>query len=206
MTFLFSSGGGVTTGTGAPSSTPSAVGDRYYDTTNKDWYEAVGTASSADWQFAQGTTFTSGEVSGGAVTTVSTGTIPALIDGAEYLFCAKIKAAGTSVLRFFINGDTTLTNYRRGFISSNGSALDSSTTLSCAVNAIGDMSTISGRIRVVNSRVHMEAVSLSYISSGRCLSQTSYHISETNVTSIQVTSDTASHIDNGSEIWLRRIK
>ena len=42
----------VTTGAGAPSSTPSAEGDIYIDTTGDTSYIAVGTASSADWQAA----------------------------------------------------------------------------------------------------------------------------------------------------------
>lgn len=40
----------VTSGSGAPSSTPSKVGDIYIDTTSDDAYIAVGTASSADWE------------------------------------------------------------------------------------------------------------------------------------------------------------
>lgn len=39
-----------TSGAGAPSSTPSNVGDFYTDTTNKKLYFAVGTSSSADWK------------------------------------------------------------------------------------------------------------------------------------------------------------
>lgn len=37
------------TGTAAPATTPSAVGDHYIDTTNKKEYVATGTSSSADW-------------------------------------------------------------------------------------------------------------------------------------------------------------
>lgn len=44
------SGGGVTNGAGAPSSTPSTIGERYYDTTNKRVYHAFGISSSADWR------------------------------------------------------------------------------------------------------------------------------------------------------------
>lgn len=40
----------ITSGAGAPASTPSKVGDIYIDTTNDDAYIAVGTASSADWE------------------------------------------------------------------------------------------------------------------------------------------------------------
>lgn len=39
----------ITTGSGAPGSTPSQEGDIYIDTTNDVGYIAVGTASSADW-------------------------------------------------------------------------------------------------------------------------------------------------------------
>lgn len=40
----------ISSGAGAPASTPSKVGDVYIDTTNDDAYTAVGTASSADWE------------------------------------------------------------------------------------------------------------------------------------------------------------
>lgn len=42
-------GTNVTSGDGAPSSTPAAVGYIYIDTTADRAYIAVGTASSADW-------------------------------------------------------------------------------------------------------------------------------------------------------------
>ena len=40
----------ITSGAGAPASTPAKVGDIYIDTTGDDAYIAVGTASSADWE------------------------------------------------------------------------------------------------------------------------------------------------------------
>jgi hypothetical protein len=46
----------VYTGAGAPTSTPTNLGDHYIDTTNKKSYMAVGTASSADWTLAESTT------------------------------------------------------------------------------------------------------------------------------------------------------
>jgi hypothetical protein len=39
----------IVTGTAAPATTPTKVGDEFIDTTNKNIYKAVGTASSADW-------------------------------------------------------------------------------------------------------------------------------------------------------------
>ena len=44
----------VSSGAGAPSSTPTAVGDIYVDTTGDNVYSAAGTASSADWKQATG--------------------------------------------------------------------------------------------------------------------------------------------------------
>jgi len=44
----------ISSGAGAPSSTPSAVGDIYVDTTADTAYVAAGTASSADWKQATG--------------------------------------------------------------------------------------------------------------------------------------------------------
>ena len=49
-----SGGAIISTGSGAPVSTPSAEGDVYVDTTNDDVYIAAGTASSADWKQATG--------------------------------------------------------------------------------------------------------------------------------------------------------
>jgi hypothetical protein len=40
---------GVTSGSGAPASTPSKIGDLYVDTTNSKLYASKGTSSSADW-------------------------------------------------------------------------------------------------------------------------------------------------------------
>jgi len=40
----------VTSGAGAPGSTPTMIGAIYYDTTNKKFYFAAGTSSSADWK------------------------------------------------------------------------------------------------------------------------------------------------------------
>lgn len=40
----------ISSGAGAPASTPTKVGDIYIDTTGDDAYVAVGTASSADWE------------------------------------------------------------------------------------------------------------------------------------------------------------
>jgi parallel beta-helix repeat protein len=40
---------GATTGTGAPGSTPSYVGQEYLDTSGAKWYKSKGTGSSADW-------------------------------------------------------------------------------------------------------------------------------------------------------------
>lgn len=39
-----------TSGAGAPSSTPTVVPSVYFDTTNKKYYFAVDTSSSADWK------------------------------------------------------------------------------------------------------------------------------------------------------------
>lgn len=62
-----SGGGTISSGAGAPSSTPGGIGYIYIDTTNNDAYIAVGTASSSDWEKSNdgvgtgGATVTSGE-------------------------------------------------------------------------------------------------------------------------------------------------
>jgi hypothetical protein len=82
-------GGGpsVSTGAGAPVSTPSAEGDIYIDTTNDVSYMAVGTASSGDWKqtsnLPQGLTSVSqdtnptlgGNLDGGGFTITNIGTV-----------------------------------------------------------------------------------------------------------------------------------
>lgn len=59
----------ISSGAGAPATTPSAVGDRYVDTTNDVEYVATGTASSADWDevltAASGTTLSAATSAGG---------------------------------------------------------------------------------------------------------------------------------------------
>lgn len=40
----------VSSGAGAPGTTPSAIGNQYVDTTAGNIYYAVGTSSSADWR------------------------------------------------------------------------------------------------------------------------------------------------------------
>lgn len=42
----------ISSGTSAPSSTPTKVGDIYVDTTNLKLYFATGTSSSSDWTIA----------------------------------------------------------------------------------------------------------------------------------------------------------
>lgn len=49
-------GTAVTSGAGAPSSTPAAIGDRYYDTTNLRVYHAFGTTDSGDWRYVETST------------------------------------------------------------------------------------------------------------------------------------------------------
>ena len=44
--------GGSLTGSGAPSTTPTAIGSMYFDTTNLVLYVAKGTSSSADWVYS----------------------------------------------------------------------------------------------------------------------------------------------------------
>lgn len=42
----------ISTGTAAPTTTPTKVGDMYIDTTNKKLYFSVGTSASTDWIIA----------------------------------------------------------------------------------------------------------------------------------------------------------
>lgn len=60
----------VETGSGAPSSTPGAVGSIYVDTAGDDVYIATGTASSADWTLVNG-----GGGGGGFTMLPATGTV-----------------------------------------------------------------------------------------------------------------------------------
>lgn len=58
----------ISSGAGAPASTPTKVGDIYIDTTGDNAYIAVGTASSADWEISN-----DGTVNPGGTVTVATG-------------------------------------------------------------------------------------------------------------------------------------
>jgi hypothetical protein len=45
-------GNSITSGSGAPATTPAKIGDMYIDTSNRKLYFAVGTTNSADWEIA----------------------------------------------------------------------------------------------------------------------------------------------------------
>lgn len=40
----------ISTGEGAPTTTPNKIGDEYIDTQNKHFYKAFGTTDSGDWE------------------------------------------------------------------------------------------------------------------------------------------------------------
>ncbi len=94
----------ISSGAGAPSSTPGKVGDIYIDTTGDDSYFAVGTASSADWKDT--------EDAGGGVGVSGT---PAAGDYARFVDPSTIEGVTSNIVRSDIGavggpGSSTVNN------------------------------------------------------------------------------------------------
>lgn len=112
-------GEGYTSGAGAPTSTPVAIGQRYYDTTNKVFYTATGTGSSLGWNLGNGAGLVS--AAGAALTLTqalhngktilfdqlagTTVTLPAATGtGAKYRFRTKVLATSNNNIVKVANG------------------------------------------------------------------------------------------------------
>lgn len=70
--------GSIVTGAGAPATTPSYVGERYFDTTGNREYIAIGTTSSADWKplsYVDGDTYSGTHDFSGATVNLGDGNV-----------------------------------------------------------------------------------------------------------------------------------
>lgn len=107
----------VSHGSGAPASTPSAIGELYIDTTGEVLYFAVGTTNSGDWVAATGGSGVSVETPAGSVNSSNvTFTVSAtpkwiVADGITYF-----SGAGYSIAVLTITMDLPPSQYIRAII------------------------------------------------------------------------------------------
>jgi len=139
-------------------------------------------------------------VSGGAVTTMTSGAI-SLAVGEVYNFEAQIKFAVSTAMRPLVNGDTVTANYREGIVISSNIHLDFS-GIYCGIAPIGGSVVVSGTIREFNGKVLFEFESVIENTANRRISVSAWHITASSLTSFQITGDAASGIDNGSSLLI----
>ena len=107
----------ITSGSGAPPSTPGKVGDIHIDTANDNAYIAVGSASSADWQVSNDGLLPDGDKgdivisSTGTVWTVDAGVItlakidPTILSGSDATLMTGTAGAANKIAKFNADGD-----------------------------------------------------------------------------------------------------
>jgi hypothetical protein len=139
---------------------------------------------------------------GGTTTTLTcTYTLTA---GKNYRFRAKIiSALNTQTMNFFINGDTTTGNYRRGINVSSNTHADDSSVVGMVIDTSGNIAIFDGTISVFNSLPSWTVATLGVRSTSRSGWSGCWHSTETTVTSVQITSSSANGIAANSiiEIW-----
>jgi hypothetical protein len=144
-------------------------------------------------------------VSGGAVTTMSTGTITALEEGVVYKIQVGISnVSGGNAFRCHINGDTTTGNYRNGLLTSQQGAGYSNAEE--GPSSWNDMCTGDGYIFIEDGQ---PSVSLNMCQQDGTGSQFYgrmnwvYNANESTITEVSFEASTALKIDNGSfiRIW-----
>ena len=139
-------------------------------------------------------------VSGGAVSTVTTGAI-SLTSGKIYRFEGQVKAAVADVVRLLFNGLTTMADYRSGAMLSTNVHSDSSLAYGALV-PIGESIIFSGFIQQFNGKIFVSQKVISMSATGRLLNSCHWHVSASTVTSVQLYSSSAT-FDNTSrlKIW-----
>jgi len=145
-------------------------------------------------------------VSGGSVTTMTTGTFTALDALTVYEFTVGIKTSTTGAKFNLFFSDGTSSNYRAGYVRSNNTANYDSIT--DGPNAWDDMCFASGFI-AVNKAGQTPVIYFSAAqhngTSSKQYGKTSaiYQTTLSSITEFQVVADTASKIENGSyiRIW-----
>jgi hypothetical protein len=182
-----------------------------YNTVESDFTELQLTSTTADrigagsyvkiWKLNQ-TPLVDVLISGGAVTTLSSGVI-ALTEGKTYMFVAGItNGASTASYNMFVSGDTTTSNYERGTMDS--SAFANANNTGKIVSVLADTThVLYGFMGVVNSVPYYNFLYVSEDAGPRAGSQTVYNTSETTLTQFDLTSSVASNCEDGSylKIW-----
>lgn len=148
-----------------------------------------------------------------AVTTLTLTPSATLTDGIYAIDIGILSAGPTSTLHsFYINADTTASNYRYGAVVSLGAAggnayYENGSAASYWATDDGAVLHIGGTLMVKNGLVTGRLISTTYRSdnTSRVVVQCFRHQSATTVTSIQMTASVASDINTGSFISLRRV-
>jgi len=149
-------------------------------------------------------------VSGGAVTSITTGTITGLSEGVVYKFEVGIKTASTTPnmsCDWFINGDSVETSYNRAYLNSKaGTAYDSDKTQ--AGNVYQEMGVMTGFITVEDSYPMVNFLANQYTTTTPTGKDCGALVWVTNtnhsgITEFEITGSVASQIGNGSylRIW-----
>jgi hypothetical protein len=168
---------------------------------------AVSRDNGSAWEHSDGLISATASVAG----TTLTLTPPATLTKGVWQFVASIRSLDTNAaMSLFVNGDTTTSNYRCGRTFSSqstasGEQISDTVTMLTDINTWG---TITGTLIITDESVHILAQVLrtraSAATSGRQMVYSAYHISATNVSSIQMTSSVADKIDAGSFISMWR--
>lgn len=143
-------------------------------------------------------------VSGGAVTTLTTGVLsPAILAGKVYNFEIGINPvdASTYTYNIYMNGDLTSIYYYGGYFRSNDTAVNTTNMFTAAVQ---NQFTINGTLSLQNGHPRLSALCnfnspVNYAG----MMYGCHNESETDFDELQITCTTASKIDNGSyiRIW-----
>lgn len=142
----------VSSGSSAPTSTPSKIGDIYVDTTNKKFYKAAGTSSGADWVLQNGSytlqVMTSASMNPVSATTYYFGNL--CPDGSSlktYFSAQRIYPQGTGTITrvnlYFSYNSLGTTEASSLYIRVNGTT-DYLVTSSFVVSAVGVYVSVTG--------------------------------------------------------------
>jgi hypothetical protein len=140
-------------------------------------------------------------VSGASVTTLSTGAFTALDSTKTYMMITQINAESSqSYANMFINGDTTLANYKRGQLRSGGTMNDTNNTAVHGTVSTSGMSVGYSYIGVQDSIPFINALMVNEHTTSRLQQQSVHNRVETDFTSLDLTSNAASWLKEGTRI------
>lgn len=131
----------IFSGSGAPATTPSAVGHHYIDTLNDRSYISVGTSSSADWQLTQAS---------GSYITALTGDVTATGPGSASATVAQVggQTAAAVASATVDVGNATSSNISNTIVERDGSGNFSAGTITATLS--GNASNVSGIVAIAN--------------------------------------------------------